>query len=225
MDVSNPASATVKDTYDLQPLVAGLPGGGRPPTVGPLAPRPPRPSPGTATCTWPPTCSGSSRISAARTTGRRWWSASTPPSPGRLPCRRSRASADAGTCQNVEWLAALPLGSAGQPMLVSCAGARTYDSLFNVVTVEHTSLLLLNASDQQIAQLGPDQHRWREAAERGARRGPEHQRLRRRRDGEPSLRPRLRHQLLRGATGLRGRRGPAADCPDFINDLVVSPAP
>ena len=40
VDVSNPASAVVKDTYDLQPLVAGLPGGGTAPDGGPFNPSP-----------------------------------------------------------------------------------------------------------------------------------------------------------------------------------------
>jgi hypothetical protein len=62
---------------------------------------------------------------------------------------------DAGTCQNVEWLASLPLGTAARPMLVSCAGVRTYDQSFNVLSVANTSLLLLNGTDQQVASWIP----------------------------------------------------------------------
>jgi hypothetical protein len=63
--------------------------------------------------------------------------------------------ADAGTCQNVEWLASLPLGPTATPMLVSCAGARTYDSNFNVTSVRNTALLLLDGTDQQITAWVP----------------------------------------------------------------------
>jgi len=65
-------------------------------------------------------------------------------------------AADAGACQNVEWLASLPLGTAATPMLVSCAGARTYDpTTFLVKTVANTQLVVMNASDQQIAAWVP----------------------------------------------------------------------
>ncbi len=157
VDVSNPASATVKDTYDLQPLVAALPGGGTAPDGGPFNPSP----------TQAIARNGFVYVAANVLRFFEDFSGSDygPPLVVKIDPSKSGQAAlsavqglggDAGTCQNVEWLAALPLGSAGQPMLVSCAGARTYDSFFNVVSAENTSLLLLDSTDAQIASWIPN---------------------------------------------------------------------
>ena len=59
--------------------------------------------------------------------------------------------ADGGIpCQNVAWLAPLPLGAGTIPMLVSCSGARTYDSNFVVTSVKNTALVLLDGTDKPI---------------------------------------------------------------------------
>ena len=110
-------------------------------------------------------------------------------------------------------------------MLVSCAGARTYDSSFNVVAVDNTSLLLLNATDQQIAKLDPDQHRRREAGERGARQAQNTTVY-----VADETASRL-YVLDYGTNSFVERPGyvdagvPQPICPDFVNALVVSPAP
>jgi len=156
VDVSNPANAVVKDTYDLQPLVAALPGGGHVPDGGPFQPSP----------TMAIARNGNVYVAANVLRFFEDFSGSDfgPPLVVRIdPSKTGQAAlsavqglgADGGTCQNVEWLASLPLGTAGTPMLVSCAGARTYDSNFNVTSVQNTALLLLNGTDQQIAAWVP----------------------------------------------------------------------
>lgn len=156
LDVSNPAGAVVKDTYDLQPLVASLPGGGVAPDGGPFVPSPTQ------------AIARNGYVYVAANVLRYYadFSGSDygPPLVARIDPSKAGAAAlsavqglaaDGGSCQNVEWLASLPLGVANTPMLVSCAGARTYDSNFNVTSVRNTALLLLNGSDQQIAAWVP----------------------------------------------------------------------
>ncbi|HVP60089.1 MAG TPA: hypothetical protein VMT11_06000 [Myxococcaceae bacterium] len=156
VDVSNPANAVVKDTYDLQPLVAAAPGGGLAPDAGPFLPSPTQ------------AIARNGYVYVAANVLRSYADFSGadygPPLVVRIdPTKTGQAAlsavaglgADAGTCQNVEWLASLPLGTAATPMLVSCAGARTYDSTFNVTSVQHTALLLLNGTDQQVAAWVP----------------------------------------------------------------------
>jgi hypothetical protein len=157
VDVSNPASAVVKDTYDLAPLVAALPGGGVVPDGGSFVPSPTQ---------------AISRNGAVYVTANvlRYYADFSgadygPPLVVRIDPLKSGQAAlsavqgfagDAGTCQNVEWLASLPLGPAATPMLVSCAGARTYDpTTFEVTSVRNTQLVLMNSSDQQIAAWVP----------------------------------------------------------------------
>ena len=156
VDVSNPANAVVKDTYDLQPLVAALPGGGLTPDGGSFEPRP----------TMAIARNGNVYVAANVLRFFEDFSGSDygPPLVVRIdPSKTGQAAlsavqglgADAGTCQNIEWLSSLPLGTGGVPMLVSCAGARTYDTDFNVTSVQNTALLLLNGTDQQIAAWVP----------------------------------------------------------------------
>ena len=125
----------------------------------------------------------------------------------------------------MEWLASLPLGTAARPMLVSCAGVRTYDQNFNVTSVANTALLLLDGNDQQIATWVPSN---------GAGQTP------------PSVgravvqnttvyvadesASRL-YVLDYGTNSFVERVGyvdggtPPQICPTYITDLVVSPAP
>ena len=161
LNVSNPASPAQKDSYDLNPIVSALavlPDGG---TFNP--------SPTMAIAR-----NGYVYVAAnvLRYDGNR---NATDYGPGvvvRIDPTKTGQSAlsvvpglggDAGTCQNVEWLASLPLGSGVRPMLVSCAGARSYDMNFNVVSATNTALLLLDGNDQPItswtpsnAPIGPD---------------------------------------------------------------------
>ena len=157
IDVSNPASATVKDTYDLQPLVAALPGGGVVADGGAYLPSP----------TQAIARNGAVYVAANVLRYYADFSGSDygPPLVAKIdPTKSGQAAvsavqgfaADAGACQNVEWLASVPLGPGTTPMLVSCAGARTYDpTTFEVKTVANTELVLMNASDQQIAAWVP----------------------------------------------------------------------
>ena len=152
VDVSNPASAVVADTYDLQPLVAALPGGGLGPDGGPFLPSPTQ------------AISRNGTVYVAANVLRYYEDFSGadygPPLVAKIDPTKSGQAAlsavqgfagDAGACQNVEWLASLPLGTAATPMLVSCAGARTYDPVtYEVKTVANTELVLMSASDQQI---------------------------------------------------------------------------
>jgi hypothetical protein len=157
IDVSNPASAVVKDTYDLASLVAALPGGGVLPDGGSYIPSPTQ------------AISRNGAVYVAANVLRYFEDFSGadygPPLVAKIdPTKTGQAAlsavtgfaADAGACQNVEWLASLPLGPLSTPMLVSCAGARTYDpTTFEVKTVANTELVLMNASDQQIAAWVP----------------------------------------------------------------------
>ena len=157
VSVADPANATVKDTYDLQPLVAALPGGGLAPDGGPFVPSP----------TQAIARNGLVYVAAnvLRYDPATFLSTYGPPLVVRIdPSKTGQAAlsavqgfaGDAGTCQNVEWLAALPVGGTPRPMLVSCAGARTYDpTTFEVKTVANTALLLLGGTDQQIAAWVP----------------------------------------------------------------------
>ena len=157
VDVSDPANAQVKDTYDLQPLVAALPGGGVAPDGGPFTPSP----------TQAIARNGAVYVAAnvlryfADFSGADYG----PPLVVRIdPAKVGQAAlsavqgfaGDAGTCQNVEWLSTLQLGSAATPMLVSCAGARSYDpTTFVVTSVQNTALLLLDGTDRQLAAWVP----------------------------------------------------------------------
>jgi len=157
VDVSNPASAVVVDSYDLAPLVAALPGGGVVPDGGAFLPSP----------TLAIARNGAVYVAANVLRYYEDFSGSDygPPLVAKIdPTKTGQAAlsavqgfaADAGACQNVEWLASLPLGTAATPMLVSCAGARTYDpTTFLVKTVANTQLVVMNASDQQIAAWVP----------------------------------------------------------------------
>jgi hypothetical protein len=159
--MSNPAANPnpPKDSYDLQPLVAALPGGGVAPDGGPF----------TASPTQAITRNGFVYVAAnvlryyADFSGADYG----PPLVVRIdPSKNGQAAltavqglvSDAGTytCQNVEWLAPLPLGAAAAaPMLVSCAGGRTYDTGFNVVSVRNTALVLMSGSDQPLTTWVP----------------------------------------------------------------------
>jgi len=157
LDVSNPASAVLKDTYDLQPLVDALPGGGRAPDGGPFLPSPTQ------------AIARNGEVYVAANVLRYYADFSGAdygpplvvrinPSPGITGQAALSAVAGLGVdagCQNVEWLEDLPAGSSGAPMLVSCAGARTYDQNFVVTSVHNTALLLLDGTDQQVAAWVP----------------------------------------------------------------------
>jgi hypothetical protein len=158
LNVANPASAQVVTTYELQPLVAALPGGGLAPDGGPFIASP----------TQAIARNGYVYVAAnvLRYTGG-IGADYGPPLVAKIDPNASGASAvtavgglaDAGVavdggvllpCQNVEWLASLPLGSGKTPMLVSCAGARTYDTNYDVTSVKNTALVLLDATDKPI---------------------------------------------------------------------------
>jgi len=157
LDVSNPASAVLKDTFDLQPLVAALPGGGTAPDGGPFLPSPTL------------AVARNGKVYVAANVLRYYADFSGAdygpplvvrinPSPGITGQAALSAVAGLGVdagCQNVEWLEDLPAGSSGAPMLVSCAGARTYDQNFVVTSVHNTALLLLDGTDQQVAAWVP----------------------------------------------------------------------
>jgi hypothetical protein len=226
VDVSNPAAAVVKDTYDLAPLVAALPGGGTAPDGGPFNPSP----------TQAIARNGFVYVAANVLRFFEDFSGSDfgPPLVVRIdPSKVGQAAlsavqglgGDAGTCQNVEWLAALPLGTAGQPMLVSCAGARTYDAFFNVVSVKNTSLLLLNATDQQLASWIPTPG----AAEKPVSVG---RAVAQNTTVYVADETASRLYIVDYGSGVFVERPGFVDagvaqpvCPDFITDLVVSPAP
>ncbi len=157
VSLADPTAAVVKDTYDLQPLVTALPGGGVVPDGGAFLPSP----------TQAVARNGYVYVAANVLRYYADFSGSDygPPLVVRIdPAKQGQAAlsavsgvaADGGTpCQNVEWLTSLPLGAGATPMLVSCAGARSYDQDFNVVSVQNTALLLLGATDQQIAAWVP----------------------------------------------------------------------
>jgi len=157
VDVSNPASAVVKETWDLQPLVNGLPGGGKVAADGgSFAPSPTQ------------AIARNGMVYVAANVVRFHPDFSNPDYGPPLVVRidpsktgtaalsaMSGFSGDAGTCQNVEWLATVPSGTASTAMVVSCAGARTYDASFNVQSADNTQLALFNAADQQVASWVP----------------------------------------------------------------------
>jgi hypothetical protein len=226
LDVSDPAHPVLKDTYDLQPLVSALPGGGMLPDGGAFDASP----------TMAIARNGYVYVAAnvLRYDPSRFASDYGPPLVVRIDPTKSGQAAlsavqglggGAGTCQNVEWLASLPLGSATRPMLVSCAGARTYDDEFNVVSAVNTSLLLLDGNDQQITSWIPSN---------GAGQPP------------PSVGRAVSQNttvyvadetasrlyvLDYGTNSFVERVGyvdggtPPQICPTYITDLVVSPAP
>jgi len=156
VNVSNPASAQFVATYDLAPLVAGLPGGGVAPDGGPFIASP----------TQAIARNGFVYVAAnvLRYYGDRPGADYGPPLVAKIdPSGSGQAAvsavaglADAGVgCQSVEWLASMPLGAVPTPMLVSCAGARTYDSTYQVTSVTNTALLLVDASDRPIGFWAP----------------------------------------------------------------------
>lgn len=156
VNVANPASAQVVTTYDLQPLVAALPGGGVAPDGGPFIASPTQ------------AIARNGFVYVAANVLRYYADFSGadygPPLVAKINPNASDGgavtavtglssslSADGGVpCQNVEWLANLQLGAVPSPMLVSCAGARAYDQDFNVTSVTNTALVLLDASDKPI---------------------------------------------------------------------------
>jgi len=131
---------------------------------------------------------------------------------------------DAGTCQNVEWVAGLPLGTGAQPMLVSCAGARTYNH-YVVVGVTNTSLLLLDATDKQISSWIPTNIAGEQPVSVG-RAVPQNTSVYVADETASRL-----YVLDYGTNGFVERTGyvdggvPQPVCPVFLIDLVVSPAP
>ena len=155
IDVSNPASAVLKDTYDLQPLVDALPGGGKGPDGGSFIPSP----------TMAIARNGKVYVTANVLRFYEDFSGADygPALVVRIDPAASGQAAlsavpglgvDAG-CQNVNWLANLPADATTGPMLVSCAGARTYDENFFVKSATNTALLMLDATDQQVAAWVP----------------------------------------------------------------------
>jgi len=224
IDVSNPASTSVRDTYDLQPLVAALPGGGVLPDGGVLQASP----------TQAIARNGFVYVAASVLSfdPDRFVSDYGPPLVVRIDPTKSGQAAlsavpglDAGVCQNVTWLASLPLGTAARPMLVSCTGVRFFDKDFNTLSVANTALLLLDGNDQQITTWVPSN-------------GP----------GQPP--PSVGRTAVQNTTvyvadetasrmyvldygtnafvervGYADGGTPPQICPTFITDLVVSPAP
>jgi len=156
VDVSDPAHPAMKDSYDLQPIISALPGGVLP--DGGIF----NPSPTMAIAR-----NGFVYVSAnvLRYDASRNASDYGPGVVVRIDPTKSGQSAlsvvaglggDAGTCQNVEWLTSLSLGSGSSPMLVSCAGARLYGPPdFNVISAPNTALLLLDGNDHQITSWSP----------------------------------------------------------------------
>ena len=230
LNVSNPARPDAGQTYDLQPLISGLPGAVLP-DGGTFNPSP----------TMAIARNGYVYVAAnvLRYDGNR---NATDYGPGvvvRIDPTKTGQSAlsvvpglggDAGTCQNVEWLASLPLGSGTRPMLVSCAGARSYDQNFNVISAKNTELLLLDANDQQITSWTPSN------APLGADGGPPPASV-----GRAVVQNTTVYVADESASRLYvldfgsnafvervgyvdGGTAPQI-CPNYITDLVVSPAP
>ena len=224
LDVSNPASAVLKDTFDLQPLVAALPGGGTAPDGGPFLPSPTL------------AVARNGKVYVAANVLRYYADFSGadygPPLVVRIdPGQSGQAAlsavaglgADAG-CQNVEWLEDLPAGSSGAPMLVSCAGARTYDQNFVVTSVRNTALLLLDGTDQPVAAWVPSNGTGQPPPSVGRAIGD---------NGSVYVADETASRLyvLRySASSLLERVGyvdggtPPQVCPNFITDLKVIPA-
>jgi hypothetical protein len=228
LNITNPASAVQKDSYDLQPIISALavlPDGG---TFNP--------SPTMAIAR-----NGFVYVAAnvLRYDGNR---NATDYGPGVVvridPTKSGQAAVsvvpglggDAGTCQNVEWLTSLSLGSGARPMIVSCAGARTYDMNFNVVSATNTELLLLDANDQQIASWTPSN------GPIGADGGPPPASVGRAVVQNTTVyvadesASRL-YVVDYGSNAFVERVGyvdggtPPQICPNYISDLLVSPAP
>jgi hypothetical protein len=224
IDVSNPASTSVKDTYDLQPLVAALPGGGVLPDGGVLQASP----------TQAIARNGFVYVAAnvLRFDPDRLVSDYGPPLVVRIDPTKSGQTAlsavpgfDQQVCKNVTYLASLPLGTAARPMLVSCTGVRFVDQDFNTLSVASTALLLLDGNDQQITSWVPSN---------GAGQPPPAV-------GRTAVQNTTvyvadetasrMYVLDYGTNSFVERVGyvdggtPPQVCPNFITDLVVSPAP
>jgi len=160
VNLSNPASAQVRDTYDLQALVNALPGGGQVTFDGGTLPLVPSPTQAIARNGAVYVAANVLRYTPVTLYG--------PPLVARIdPTKTGQAAlsavgglvpTDGGTitCQNVEWVAPLSAGAAAPSwMLVSCAGARTYDMNFDVTAVSNTQLVVMNGSDQVIDTWSP----------------------------------------------------------------------
>jgi hypothetical protein len=152
VDVSNPASAVEKDSIDLAPLVATLPNGGLLPDGGPLLASP----------TQAVLSNGRVYVALNVLRFRPDFKADYgPPLIARLDPSKVGAQAaqpvplNPAECQNVEWLASVPVVGGSSLLLVSCAGARTYDDFFNILSVANTSLVLLDGNDQRLAAWVP----------------------------------------------------------------------
>ena len=226
VDVSDPAHAVVKDTYDLQPLVAALPGGGVLPDGGTF----------NASPTQAIARNGYVYVAAnvLRYDPLKFVSDYGPPLVVRIDPTKSGSAAlsavhglggDAGTCQNVEWLASLPLGTAARPMLVSCAGVRAYDDKYNVLSVTNTSLLLLDGTDQQVTSWIPSNGAGQPPPSVG-RAVTQNSTVYVADENASRL-----YVLDYGTNAFVERVGyvdggtPPQICPSYIADLVVSPAP
>ena len=152
LEVSNPAAPTPVDSYDLTPAVASLPGGGILPDGGMYA----------ASATQAILRNGKVYVALNVLRFRPDFHADYGPGLVAVidPTKAGAAALtplplDPNECQNVEWLARVPAAS-GDQMLVSCSGARTYDSNFNITSVAKTALVLLGANDQRLAAWVPD---------------------------------------------------------------------
>jgi hypothetical protein len=151
LDVTNPAAVSRVDSYDLTAVIASLPGGGTIADGGVLA----------ASATQAILRNGKVYVALNALRFRPDFHADYGPGVvGVIDPTKSGAAAltplplDSSECQNVEWLARIP-ASGGDQMLVSCAGARTYDSNFNILSVDNTALVLLGANDQRLAAWVP----------------------------------------------------------------------
>ena len=153
VDISDPANARVVETFDLQTLISALPDGGTIADGGVLSPSP----------TQAIARNGKVYVSmnVLRYYADRSGADYGPPLVARIElldggsAALSAISLDGTECQNVEWLAAVPQGSASTPLLVSCAGARTYDANYVVTSVAHTALVWLDANDQRVTAWVP----------------------------------------------------------------------
>ena len=151
LDVSNPAAISQVDSYDLTAAVASLPGGGTLADGGMYAASPTQ------------AILRNGKVYVATNVLRLRPDFHADYGPGLVavidPTKTGAAAVTplplATTCQNVEWVARVP-ASGGDQMLVSCAGARTYDDNFNILSVANTALLLLGANDQPLATWVPD---------------------------------------------------------------------
>ncbi|HSP18240.1 MAG TPA: hypothetical protein VLQ79_01905 [Myxococcaceae bacterium] len=232
VNVANPASAQLVATYDLQPLVAALPGGGVAPDGGPFIASPTQ------------AIARNGYVYVAANVLRYYADFSGadygPPlvakiDPGAsdggavtaVTALAGTGSLDAGIpCQNVEWLANLPLGAVATPMLVSCAGARTYDADFNVTSVTNTALVLLDPRDQPVGF-------WIPSARPDGRFPPSVGRAVPQNTSvyvadETAGRLYVVDYTSNGfveRVGFRNGLSPPTICPSYITDLTVVPAP